>query len=183
MLVHQCALPRPHGAVGGASFTFLRALCSCSVPRPANIAYTVESALAIFPSCCTVALAIVVHLSSSIKVCTTCSMPTTCSRMGARRRRSPLQALQQCPLIAGVQRRHFPCAIVGILAIVVCPTVSPFASSCGPQQGGGVRWSPFSCPFYQWTLVHVCVIEQHLGRSLTLPAKLGRSGACPFFLP
>ena len=67
---------------------FLRALCSRSAPIPANIAYAVESALATFASCHTVALATAMHLSLSIKVWTACSTPTTCSKMGASRRRS-----------------------------------------------------------------------------------------------
>ena len=70
-------------------FAFPRALHSRCAPRPANIAYAVESALATFTSCYTIALAIAVCLSSSMEDCTACSAPTTCSRTGARCRRSP----------------------------------------------------------------------------------------------
>ena len=44
--------------------------------------------MATFASCRTIVLATIVWLSSSIKVYTACSTPTTCSKIGARYRRS-----------------------------------------------------------------------------------------------
>ena len=152
---------------------------------PLQYTCAVESALATCTSCHTVALATTVHLSLSIEDLYSMQSAHNLLQNGSKTLQVALQALQQCPIIAGVRRCHFPCAIVGMPAIVIGRLSRCLLHHAAPNRGGGGGVSLVAvCLSVPPMDTRPCLHHQAPSWPQSHSARQAwRLVACPFFPP